>query len=123
MYEEQFCRCAQMRPTQPTARLFSRSEFQHSQSKLRSDGLLSLATTLDDFLKGPHRQNESCAAFQANPLALFPSAQLPVDAFTGRSDHVAEIILGDGNLALTRIPPPPERRSNALASRPGKARN
>src|SRR5215470_317524 len=45
-------------------------------------------------------QDENSATFEADPFLLLPNAQLPVCAFAGHADEVAEVLLGHGDLAL-----------------------
>jgi hypothetical protein len=46
------------------------------------------------------RQYHHGVALEAHPFLVFPDAQLLVDAFAGHPDDVAEVPLGDGDLAL-----------------------
>src|SRR5580704_8765297 len=59
-----------------------------------------LATFLGDGGDRIERQYHHGVALEAHPFLVFPDAQLLVDAFARHSDEVAEILLGDRNLAL-----------------------
>ena len=78
--------------------------YRKSLSALRHGALIAFASRpcFGQRLKGFGIQHNDGPMFEANPAAGGPNPQLLVDAFPGHADHLAELLLGNGDGSAPR---------------------
>jgi len=92
-----------MSPLERGPQLLSRAMPAGWDRIVRAGALPALGVAFGDAFERLRRQDDNCAAFEADPFSLFPNAQLTVRALSRHADNIAELLLRDGNFSLTSV--------------------